>query len=120
MQTITITKTVKGENGSGDVTRSAETKIGENIEELAEQFGEDVVYSHARRSIVVAMQTYIGKQIADGVDEDVIGNSLKGWKPKLKGVAKGPVEKAEEEFKKMSAEDKKRFLKMARELAAQA
>lgn len=118
MQTITVTKTVKGENGKGDVTRSAETKIGENVEELAEQFGDEVVYSHARRSIVVSMQAFIAKQIADGESEEDIAASLKGWKPSIRRGAKGPVEKAEEEFKKMSPEDRKRFLKLAREMAA--
>jgi hypothetical protein len=116
MQTITVSAEVQAKNGKAGGSGSADTKIGENIEELSEQFGEEVVYSHARRSIVVAMQTYIRSQVIEGKSEEDIAGSLKGWKPTLKRSAKDPVEKARAEFAKMSPEDRKRFLKEAREM----
>lgn len=118
MQTITINATVKGENGKGDITKGAPIKMGDNVEELVELFGEDVIYNHARRSIQVAAQTYIKKHITDEEDDDTIASCLKDWKPTVRRASKDPVAKAEEEFRKMSPEDKKKFLKLAREISA--
>lgn len=118
MQTITLTTEVEAKNGQAGGKVSPEVKIGSTTDELVEQFGEEVVYNYAKRAVVVAMQTYIRKQVADGKEEEEIADSLKGWKPVLKGRAKDPVDKAASEFRKMSPEDRKRFLKVAREMAA--
>jgi hypothetical protein len=120
MQTITVSAEVQAKNGKAGGEGSAQAQIGESIEELSDQFGEEVVYSHARRSIVVAMQTFIRNQVETGKPQSEIAASLKDWKPTLKKSAKSPVDKAREEFAKMSPEDRKRFLKEAREMAAAA
>lgn len=98
---------------------TVEFTVGDNVAELMEQFGEEVIYSHVRRSLVIALQAYVRTQL----DKDPVPSAeeiqklVDDWKPGLRRAAKSPKERALEELARMSPADRAQLLK---ELRAQA
>ena len=97
--------------------RNATVKIqmADNVSELMEQFGADVVFSHAKRSIIIAMQTSLRGAIKASKTDDEIQSLANDWKPGLKKPAKSPLEKIKEELSRLSPEDRKRIAREIRE-----
>jgi hypothetical protein len=118
MQEIEIAAELTAKNGNEAKASTVKTQIGENIEELGGQFGNDVVYSHARRSIIIAMQTSIRGMLEQGKSDAEIQAQMAEWKPGLKRPAKTPLDRVRDEFTRMSPEDRKRILKELREKAS--
>lgn len=92
-------------------SRNATVKMqmAENISELMEQFGADVVFSHAKRSIIIALQTSLRGAIKGGKSDEEVQALANDWKPGLKKPAKSPLEKIKEELARLSPEDRKRI-----------
>jgi|SRR5262245_15419385 len=118
MQEVEVSAEMTAKNGNEARGATAKVNVGENIDELAGQFGSDVVYSHARRSIVIAMQTSIRGMLEQGKGESEIQAAMVDWKPGVKRPAKTAMDRVREEISRMSPEDKKRILKELREKAS--
>ena len=113
MQEVEVT----AEKMSTGATVTASFSFGDSVSELITQFGEDVVYSHVRRSLIIALQAYMRGQLeAEKQPEEIIA-SVPGWKPGLKKTAKSPLERAREEINKMSPADR---TALAKEIRARA
>jgi hypothetical protein len=100
MQTI---RTTVERQTSGFPPITVEYQMGENLNELLSQFGESVVYTHARRSFVSALQSYVRSMIDKGVDqgstyEAVLEEVLEGvktWRPSRRRAKMTDKEKAQ-------------------------
>jgi len=118
MQEVDVSAELTAKNGNEAKSASAKMNVGENLEELGNQFGQEVVYSHARRSIVIAMQTSIRGMLEQGKTEHEIQAAMAEWRPGVKRPAKTAMDRVREEISRMSPEDKKRILKELREKAS--
>lgn len=103
-------------------------EMSDNMTELVAQFGEEIVFSHARRSIVIALQGYM-RSLMDqgrekGEDPAAIANSIveavKTWKPSQKKAPRTVQEKARDILSKLSPADRAQLLKEYRKSAAAA
>jgi hypothetical protein len=119
MHEVEITAELTAKNGNEAKAATVKAQIGENLEELGSQFTPDVVYSHARRSIIIAMQTSIRGMLEQGKGDDEIQATMHDWKPGLKRPAKSAIDRVRDEFTRMSPEDRKRILKELRDKASQ-
>ena len=102
-----------GKDGSGgSVTVTKE--FGENIKELSDQFGADVVFAHAKASMVVALQGFLRSKMtstkAPVTDQKELQKLVNDWKPSLRTPGKPAAEKVKEQFTKMSPEERKALL----------
>lgn len=76
--------------------------MAENLDELVSQFTADIVFSHARRSIIIALQGYMRSVMDQGRDKGLdaaaiaenVASSVVGWKPSQKKAPKTQAEKA--------------------------
>jgi hypothetical protein len=93
--------------------------MAENLKELAEQFGEDLIYNHARRSIIIAAQGFM-RSIMDqgkekGKDDATIANEIveavRTWKPSQKKAPKSAQEKARDILGRLSPAERQALLK---------
>lgn len=91
--------------------------LGENVQELVEQFSEEVVYSHVRRSLIIAIQATMRGMMDAGKSPEEIQQAVTDWKPGLKKPGKTALEKAREELAKMSPADRKALAAQIKELA---
>jgi hypothetical protein len=85
-------------------------KLGENLAELAKQFGEAVVYNNACSAIIVGLQGVIRGHLAKNKKSAEITEAVNKWKPGSRQPAKPPQEKLKEQFGKMSPEERKALL----------
>jgi hypothetical protein len=108
---------VSAKNGQEAKTASANFKVAENLDELSSQFGAEVVFSHAKRSIIIALQTTMRAAIEANKTPEEIQAIVDDWKPGLKKPAKSPLDKVRDEISRMSPEDKKRIMKELRDRA---
>jgi len=118
MQVAEVTAEMTAKNGNESKAATIKVNVPENLDELGQHFGPDVVYSHARRSIIIAMQTSIRGMLEAGKSVDEIQSTMQDWKPGLKRPAKTAMDRVREEISRMSPEDKKRILKELREKAS--
>lgn len=112
MQTVEI----NSERRTGG-SATATMEIGENLAELSTQFGEDVVYSHVKRSLIIAVQATMRGMMDAGKSPEEIQEAVTNWKPGLKKPGKTALEKAREELAKMSPADRKALAAQIKELA---
>jgi hypothetical protein len=120
MQDHEISAELTAKNGNEAKGTTVKVQLGDTLDELGGQFGTDIVYSHARRSIVIAMQTSIRGMLEAGKSTEEIQSAMVDWKPGVKRAAKSTYDRVKEDIARMSPEDKKRIMKELREKAAQA
>ena len=65
----------------GDKSATIEYDFGANLQEMTEKFGEDVVYTNARKSMVITAQAGMRRYLESGLDEATIQEKLSAWKP---------------------------------------
>lgn len=85
--------------------------MGDTVSELVDQFGEEVVYSRARQSVIIAIQAYIRSQLESEKSPEEIQASVADWKPGVRKPAKTPEDRAREALGSMTAEQRAAFLK---------
>jgi hypothetical protein len=95
------------QNGS---SATAKYEMPDTVAGMTEKFGEDVVYSHVKRSLVIAIQAYMRPMIDAGKSAEEIQTAVTDWKPGVKKAAKSPLERAREELTKMSPADRKALM----------
>jgi hypothetical protein len=94
-------------------------EVAENLSELTEQFGEDVVFSHGKRSIIIALQGYMRSIMDSGKEagkspSDIaleVSSAVVGWKPSQKKAPKSTSEKARDILSRLSPAERQALLK---------
>lgn len=96
-----------------------EVEMAENLAELVTQFGDDIVFSHARRSIIIALQGYMRSVMDQGREKgadaatiaSTITEQVRTWKPSQKKAPKTVTEKARDIISKLSPAERAALLK---------
>ena len=101
MQEEVVVERRKGGTGARVVV-----DIGDTIDALNKQYGADVVLSHASRSIMLSLSSYVRNMIDAGKDQDEIQELAEAWKPGTKKVQKTALDKMREELDRMSPADR--------------
>jgi hypothetical protein len=109
---------VTAEKNSTGASTTATYNLGDTIPELVEQFGEEVVISHVKRSITIALQAFMRVQLDGGKSTEEIQAAVATWKPGVRKAAKTPIERAREEFQRMSPADRAMLIKELRQKKA--
>ena len=108
---------VTAERPSNGVACTVKVPFGENLEELKGQFGDDIIYTKARQSLVIALQSYIRGLLDANKSQEEIQQSAVEWKPGMRRPAKTPEDAARDALGKMSAEQRAAFIKELRNAA---
>lgn len=82
----------------------------ENIEQLVENFGADIVFSKAKQAVVINLQSFIRSQIEAGKSPDEIQEAANEWRPGTRRPAKSAAEKLGELLAKMSPAEREALL----------
>lgn len=85
--------------------------FGEDLDQLVNKFGADVVFSHARRSFVVTLQSFIRTQMDRGKSETEIQEAVNEWRPGQRKQGKSPQEKVQDMLAKMDPSARAALLK---------
>jgi hypothetical protein len=101
--------------GTDGKPASVKRELGENLDELVSQFGHDVIYAHAKSSIVVAAQgkirTLIDPEREGGpLEGDALQEEMNKWTPGIRKPGKSAAEKVKEHFGKMDPELRRQLL----------
>ena len=107
---------VKAERTNGNSV-TANWELGDTVAALQEQFGEDVIFSHVKRSLISAVQAFMRGMLDGGKSPEEIQAAVAEWKPGLRKAAKSPLERAREEIARMSPADR---TALAKEIRARA
>lgn len=84
--------------------------FGENLEDMAKKFGDEVAFSYARSAMTVAVQDVIRSGIKAEKTPAQIQREADNWKPGVKKRGKSKAEKLAESFAQLSDDDKKAML----------
>ena len=93
--------------------------MADNLVELTTQFGDELVYSHAKRSVIIALQGYM-RSIMDQETEkgksqaeiaQIVADAVSSWKPSQKKAPKSTAEKARDILSRLSPAERKALLK---------
>jgi len=124
MKTLDVSAKIGKEGQPGYVApMTIKFALGETVNELVEQYGADVIYNHAKSSIIVALQGYMrtkmdpereeGPMNQEALQADISGDGTEenpGWKPGVRSPGKTAAEKVREQFSKMDPEMRKLLL----------
>lgn len=93
----------------GSVT--VDYEFGDSLADLSAKFGDEVVRSHAQRSFVVALQSFIRSQLDQGKTHDEIQAAVTEWRPGQRQKGKSPAERVSELLGKMDPAARQALLK---------
>jgi hypothetical protein len=93
----------------GSVT--VEYEFGESLADLSNKFGDEVVRSHAQRSFVVALQSFIRSQLDQGKSQEEIQAAVNEWRPGQRQKGKSPAERVSDLLSKMDPAARAALLK---------
>lgn len=87
---------------------SYEYPMPENLDDLSEAFGEEVVYNNATANMVVGLQSFIRglHNAEEPKSAEEIAEAVANWKPGTRKPAMSKVEKATELFASLTDEEK--------------
>ncbi len=102
----------------GSVT--VDYEFGESLADLSSKFGDEVVRSHAQRSFIVALQSFIRSQLDQGKSQDEIQAAVNEWKPGQRQKGKSAAERVSELLSKMDPAARQALLKEYRAASKQA
>lgn len=96
-----------------------EVDMADTLSELTDQFSADIVFGHAKRSIIIALQGYMRSLMDQGREKGQnsadIANSIveavKTWKPSQKRAPKSTQEKARDILSKLGPAERAQLLK---------
>ncbi len=113
-QNTTALTSVSAKAGKGEDSPVATVNFapGETLQELISKFGEGIVFSHARSSVVIALQGYMRSQMKRDNPPDASGMQalVDTWKPGVRVAGKSNLEKAKGTLAKLSPEDRAELL----------
>jgi hypothetical protein len=74
---VTARKKIDGE----DKIVTINYDFGEDLDEMVEKYGKDVVFSNARASFIITLQAAMRRYMTGGRSQEEISELLSGWKP---------------------------------------
>lgn len=101
------------ENGQPVDEVTVKANVPGSVQEALDTFGEDVVYSRFRGSLVIDLQAYMRGLMKhkDGrKTNDEIQSLVSEWQPGVKKPGRSPAEKIEDLLGKLSNEDRAELL----------
>lgn len=85
--------------------------IPDSVKEAVDRYGEEVVYTHFKGSLVIAAQAVMRNAIKkDGATDESVASALKEWTPEKRAAGKPFVEKMQDFLRNMSPEERLEFL----------
>lgn len=104
--------TAKVTNGArADTPYTVKYDLPETIREATDRWGEEVVYSRFKASLVIDLQAFMRSHI--GKDDFVPGDlqaKVNEWKPEVRAKGKTMAERVQEMLGKLSPEDRAALL----------
>lgn len=92
-----------------------EYDFGNNLDELVQKFGPDIVFNHAKGSLVVSLQGWLRGKLDDEKAKPAdIRTAAANWKPGTRKQGKSQAEKLKDQLSKMTPEDRAALLKELR------
>lgn len=85
--------------------------FGDDLKTLVANFGEEIVFQHARGSLVVALQGWLRSLLDREKSPAEIQKEVKNWKPGQRRQGKTQKEKALDMLSKLSPEDRAALVK---------
>jgi hypothetical protein len=117
MVKISAERKPNGDKKGGSI--EVDYDIPDTLNDMVQRYGENVVYNHARGSVIVALQGYLRSQL--GKDKPAspadIQKEVRTWKPGVRKQGKSPAEKAREQLAKLTPEERAALLKEHRAMA---
>lgn len=92
--------------------------FGDDLDSLIKNFGTDIVFQHAKGSLVVALQGWLRSLLDRGTSAADIQKEVKNWKPGQRRQGKTQKEKAAELISKLSPEERAALLKQMKDAKA--
>lgn len=88
--------------------------FGEGMSDLVSKFGEEAVFSHARRSFIVALQSYVRGLMAQNKSQSEIQAAVDEWKPGNRRQGKSVQDRLFDLLSKLPPAERARVIKEAR------
>ena len=102
--------------GKDGTPATVKFNMGDNVQEVAKQLGEEITYNQLRGAVIVSLQAFMRAKM--GAEKPVTGKELQEavnqWKPGIRQPGKPPAEKVKDLFAKLSDADRKALLKELR------
>jgi hypothetical protein len=115
-QEFEASKTVGEEKKTGKIFRD----FGDNLEEMIDKFGEDLVYKLAFSEVDSKLKSAIRRELGSGTTEEDIPEKLKDWRPDVRhSVKKSPLESSVDQFGSLPPDVQEEHLKRLREKLAE-
>lgn len=89
----------------------ADFEFGDNLDAMVEKFGDEIVYNHARGSLVVALQGFMRGQIDAEKSPKEIAAAVREWSPGKRKQGKSPQEKIRDQLDKLDPETRAQLIK---------
>lgn len=100
----------KGDNAGKSVTVEYPLLDAPDLKTLIENFGEQEVFDHAKRSFVVGLQAFVRTQIDASKTDEAIQDAANEWRPGQKRATRSPQERVAELLSKLSPAERAAFL----------
>lgn len=84
--------------------------FGANMEEAADKYGDEIVFSYYKANATVCIQDVIRSGIKAGKSAQEIQKAVSAWVPGIKRRGKSKSEKMKDDFQKLSEEEKAELL----------
>lgn len=102
-------KVTKGDR-AGEVFK-ANFDLPQNVNEALEKYGEEIVYSRFKSSLVIDVQACMRNAITkDGATPETVQAAVDEFKPGIKQKGKSMAEKVHDMLANMSEEERREFL----------
>lgn len=93
--------------------------IPANVAEALDRFGEEIVYSRFRGSLVIDLQSFMRRQIEkDGADSATVQEAASSWKPGVRAAGKTTAEKLSVLLGKLTPEERAEALAELQDLVS--
>ena len=108
MEDVTA-KVTAGDRAGEDFT--VKFNLPANVEEATERFGDDVVFSRFKQSLVIDLQSFMRSHIKkDGATSEKIQLAVDEWTPGTRKPAKPLSERLADIMKKLTPDERREFL----------
>jgi hypothetical protein len=112
--------------GTNEPPVEVEIELADNLQELIGQFGDEVVFSHAKRSVIIALQGYMRSLMDQGREKgqsaaeiaSSITEAVRTWKPSQKKAPRSASEKARDLLSRLSPAERAALFKEYRSKVA--
>lgn len=101
------------ESEDGRVVATIEVYVGESLKDAVEKYGEDFVMENYKRSVIVACQGKVRRELDQGVPVATVEDNLNDLDPTEKqSTIQDPQVQAMKAFQRMSPEEQAQYLKL--------